>query len=430
MVTHQYSARVVREHEQLEVEHVAVGLHERHARVEHLAAPHLAAGLGLAAWGIVVVSWVDNVVRPLVISNATQMPLILVVFGVLGGVLAWLVERTDLPGKNLIFTFMAIGLLIPGFAAAMGWLLMLHPRIGLVNVWLQTTLGFAEAPFAPEVKAQLLKWRTTGAENTEAFRRTLDGMSYKQYLEGTLGFREEVTHYIEPVVGLINGATPDAVSAFAAQQIGMPATGRTRSRTGPLPGSFPGGNGTYARHFVKWLIPAAFPGEADFATLLTAKLNWAALDPKGSTQPTRIRLGSTVVRVEHDGAPGTAEGVRVWYAKGGRHYRVRARRVIMACFAVSIAYNWLGLSLALIFRIVMLFGLTFLMKLTQPLFSVFGVGLSWRDLILIGGGLFLISPEYIGPLLTTSTGQMVAGAAGCSMALGMFIMNKIATIKV
>jgi len=49
---------------------------------------------------------------------------------------------------------------------------------------------------------------------------------------------------------------------------------------------------------------------------------------------------------------------------------------------------------------------------------------------LVGGGLFLISPEYIGPLVTTSTGQMVAAAAGCSMALGIFIMNKIATIKV
>jgi len=49
---------------------------------------------------------------------------------------------------------------------------------------------------------------------------------------------------------------------------------------------------------------------------------------------------------------------------------------------------------------------------------------------LVGGGLFLISPDYIGPLLTTSTGQMVAGAAGCSMALGMFVMSRIATIKV
>lgn len=51
----------------------------------------------------------------------------------------------------------------------------------------------------------------------------------------------------------------------------------------------------------------------------------------------------------------------------------------------------IGLSLALIFRIIMLFGLTFLMKLTQPLFSVFGLGFSWRDFILIGGGLFLIA---------------------------------------
>ena len=50
---------------------------------------HVAEGVGLALWGVVVVSWVDNVVRPLVISNATQMPLILVVFGVLGGVIAF-----------------------------------------------------------------------------------------------------------------------------------------------------------------------------------------------------------------------------------------------------------------------------------------------------------------------------------------------------
>jgi predicted tellurium resistance membrane protein TerC len=51
----------------------------------------------------------------------------------------------------------------------------------------------------------------------------------------------------------------------------------------------------------------------------------------------------------------------------------------------------IGLSLAFIFRIAMLFGLTWLMKLTQPLFSLFGAGVSWRDLILIGGGLFLIA---------------------------------------
>jgi predicted tellurium resistance membrane protein TerC len=51
----------------------------------------------------------------------------------------------------------------------------------------------------------------------------------------------------------------------------------------------------------------------------------------------------------------------------------------------------IGLSLALIFRIIMLFGLTWLMRLTQPIFSIFGMGFSWRDVILIGGGLFLIA---------------------------------------
>jgi len=50
---------------------------------------HVAAALALAVWGILVVSWADNVVRPLVISNATQMPFLLVVFGVLGGVIAF-----------------------------------------------------------------------------------------------------------------------------------------------------------------------------------------------------------------------------------------------------------------------------------------------------------------------------------------------------
>jgi predicted tellurium resistance membrane protein TerC len=51
----------------------------------------------------------------------------------------------------------------------------------------------------------------------------------------------------------------------------------------------------------------------------------------------------------------------------------------------------IGLSLALIFRIILLFALTWLMGLTQPLVTVFGNAISWRDIILIGGGLFLIA---------------------------------------
>ena len=50
---------------------------------------HTGAGIGLLLWGLLVVSWVDNLVRPLVISNATRIPFLLVIFGVLGGIAAF-----------------------------------------------------------------------------------------------------------------------------------------------------------------------------------------------------------------------------------------------------------------------------------------------------------------------------------------------------
>jgi iron(III) transport system permease protein len=59
---------------------------------------------------------------------------------------AWLAERTDFPAKTLLFTLMAVGLLIPGFAAAMGWLFLLHPRIGLVNQLLMSSFHLAGPP--------------------------------------------------------------------------------------------------------------------------------------------------------------------------------------------------------------------------------------------------------------------------------------------
>lgn len=50
----------------------------------------------------------------------------------------------------------------------------------------------------------------------------------------------------------------------------------------------------------------------------------------------------------------------------------------------------LGLSLAMIIRILLLFSLFWIMKLTKPLFIIFGSEISGRDLVLIIGGLFLI----------------------------------------
>lgn len=46
-------------------------------------------GIGLALWGVLVISWVDNLIRPIVISGATKIPFIIIFIGVLGGLTAF-----------------------------------------------------------------------------------------------------------------------------------------------------------------------------------------------------------------------------------------------------------------------------------------------------------------------------------------------------
>jgi len=195
----------------------------------------------------------------------------------------------------------------------------------LRNIW-QNDL--ADAPFSSEVRADLVRWRTTGGETTDEFRRRLDTMTYAQYLEDVLKLRPEVTAFAAPIIGLINGAGPDAVSAFAASQIGMPGVARVRSRTGSLPQSFPGGNSAYARHFVKYLVPDGISGAPGLEGVHNGRIDFVALDRKD--RPTRIRLGATVVRIEHATSIGAGDHVVVAYELGGKTYRTAARAVVMA----------------------------------------------------------------------------------------------------
>ncbi|MBA2352956.1 MAG: TerC family protein [Burkholderiales bacterium] len=51
----------------------------------------------------------------------------------------------------------------------------------------------------------------------------------------------------------------------------------------------------------------------------------------------------------------------------------------------------MGLGVALATRLLLLFTLTWVIGLTEPIFSVMGRGISWRDVILIAGGLFLLA---------------------------------------
>lgn len=87
-----------------------------------LLTDHIWQGVGLMLWGILVVSWMDNIVRPLVISNATRMPFMVVVFGVLGGVLAF----------GLVGLFIGPVLLAVTLAIWREWLEQ-HQKPGLVR---------------------------------------------------------------------------------------------------------------------------------------------------------------------------------------------------------------------------------------------------------------------------------------------------------
>ena len=53
--------------------------------------------------------------------------------------------------------------------------------------------------------------------------------------------------------------------------------------------------------------------------------------------------------------------------------------------------RFVGLALAMVMRVLLLLTLAWIIRLTAPLFAVFGHEISGRDLILIGGGLFLVA---------------------------------------
>jgi iron(III) transport system permease protein len=60
--------------------------------------------------------------------------------------IAWLTERTTIPGKMFVYAIMTLGLLIPGIYTAMGWTFIAHPRIGFLNRWLMSSFGFENGP--------------------------------------------------------------------------------------------------------------------------------------------------------------------------------------------------------------------------------------------------------------------------------------------
>ncbi len=100
----------------------------------------------------------------------------------------------------------------------------------------------------------------------------------------------------------------------------------------------------------------------------------------------------------------------------------------------------IGIGLAVILRLVLLGGVAFIVQLTAPLFTLFDHGFSWRDLILIAGGLFLIwkatnevhanvAGEHPGETVAAGvTGVTVVGVIGQILLLDLvFSLDSIIT---
>jgi iron(III) transport system permease protein len=61
--------------------------------------------------------------------------------------LVWILMRTDIPLKKTIYVLLTIGILIPVFLRTIAWILLLSPRIGLLNKWLQELFALSGPPF-------------------------------------------------------------------------------------------------------------------------------------------------------------------------------------------------------------------------------------------------------------------------------------------
>ncbi len=70
-----------------------------------------------------------------------------VVSFLIGTYLAWVTERTNTPFKKMVMVMALIPFIIPGILSTISWILLLSPRIGLINLVLKGAFGLESSPF-------------------------------------------------------------------------------------------------------------------------------------------------------------------------------------------------------------------------------------------------------------------------------------------
>jgi spermidine dehydrogenase len=197
---------------------------------------------------------------------------------------------------------------------------------------------FDAAPLSPRVRAALTHLHTAevdylpgldAAQKAARLRR----ISYQAFLLEHAQLHPEALAFFFGHA-YRNNKRIDTCPAFEAARAGSPGFAGMRIDDEPVVEPefffhFPDGNATIARLLTNRLVPAAWPGPLDMESVAMATVDYSKLDHPGTS--TRLRLNSTVIRVQHDGAADVARTVSVIYTLGGRRRRVQGRNVVMAC---------------------------------------------------------------------------------------------------
>jgi spermidine dehydrogenase len=192
--------------------------------------------------------------------------------------------------------------------------------------------NLAGAPLSNDTRDEVLKvlrgetradFKRPGYDG-DPVSRSLDAMTLEDHLMWLYGVsRETVRTYLGDEGGGF-GLGPDALSAMTLYAPDF---------LHPLPDPdaeqmFPDGNSGFARMIVKTLLPGSIAGPNTLDGVCRGGIDFEALDRPGSAA--RIRLGATVVLVQHDGDPARAETVTVAYTRDGKVYKAKARSIVAA----------------------------------------------------------------------------------------------------
>ena len=82
------------------------------------------------------------------LRNTVEISLLVMLLSVLVTFpLAWLIGRTDLPGRKKFRTILVASYMIPPYVGAIAWTQLLNPDVGYLNQLLKTLFSLSQAPF-------------------------------------------------------------------------------------------------------------------------------------------------------------------------------------------------------------------------------------------------------------------------------------------